>query len=62
MDVRFVSSLTPDEEERLAPALHELLGNLLDQLPLAYTLQLQTAGGTTLQRTHAPHKTDEPHE
>ena len=53
MDIRFISSMTPDDEARLAPALADLIGALLDQLPVAYTLRIETATGATFQRTHA---------
>jgi hypothetical protein len=53
MNIRFISSLTPDDEARLAPALTELIGALLDQLPVAYTLRVETTAGATFQRSHA---------
>ena len=53
MDIRFISSITQEDEARLAPALLDLISALLDQLPVAYTLRIETAGGTTFQRTHA---------
>jgi hypothetical protein len=53
MNIRFVSSLTPDDEERLAPGLLSAVGMLLDQLPLAYTLRIETAGGRVFQHAHA---------
>ena len=53
MDIRFVSSLTPEDEERLAPVLLSLVGAVLDQLPVAYTLRIQTAIGTLMQRRRA---------
>jgi hypothetical protein len=53
MQLRFVSSLTPDDEERLAPALANLLCALLDQLPIAYTLRLETSMGSAIERQRA---------
>jgi hypothetical protein len=52
MDLRFVSSLTADDEERLAPALLDLICAVLDQLSLTYTVEITTADGTKLQRSH----------
>lgn len=52
MEIRFVSSLTPDDEERLAQPLLQLVCSVLDQLPLAYTLRIETTSGTAVQRTH----------
>jgi len=53
MDIRFVSSLTPEDEERLAPALVQALGALLDQFPIAYTLRVETSGARVFQHSHA---------
>ena len=54
MDIRVVSSLTPEDEARLAPALMAALTNLLDQLPICYTLRLETPAGKSLCHNHAP--------
>jgi hypothetical protein len=54
MDIRLVSSLTPEDEARLAPALLAGLTNLLDQLPICYTVRLETAGGKTFSHDHSP--------
>jgi len=54
VDIRFVSSLTPDDENRLAPALLGALGGILDQLPIAYTLQIGTTAGRSFARHHVP--------
>jgi hypothetical protein len=50
MEIHFVSSLTADDENRIAPRLLDLLCAILDQLPLAYALRIRTATGPTLQR------------
>jgi hypothetical protein len=50
MEIQFVSSLTADDENRIAPGLLDLLCAILDQLPVAYTLRIRTATGQTLQR------------
>jgi hypothetical protein len=54
MDIRLVSSLTPDDETRLAPALMAALTQLLDQLPIAYTCRLETASGRAFHHHHTP--------
>ncbi len=59
MDIRFISSLTPDDENRLAPALLAALASVLDQLPIAYTLRFETVTGRTFQHGHSPDGTDE---
>jgi len=53
MDIRFVSSLTPDDENHFAPALLKAVGALLDQLPIAYTMRIETTGAQVFQHTHA---------
>jgi hypothetical protein len=52
MEIRFVSSLTADDEDQFAPALVAAVTALLDQLPIAYTLRVETAGSLVLQHTH----------
>src|SRR6185437_16618966 len=39
MEIRFVSSLTAEDENLFAPALLKAVGALLDQLPIAYTIR-----------------------
>jgi len=50
MDIRFVSSLTGDDENRLAPALLTALTALLDQFPIAYNIRIQTTDAKVFQR------------
>ena len=52
MDIRFVSSLTPDVEDLVAPAILKAVAALLDQVPLAYSLRIETTGAQVLQHTH----------
>lgn len=52
MDIRFVSSLTPDDENELAPALISAISALLDRVELAYTLRIETTGAQVLQHSH----------
>jgi hypothetical protein len=54
MEIRLVSSLTPDDEARLAPALMAALTSLLDQLPIRYTVRVETIAGKTYSHDHAP--------
>jgi hypothetical protein len=53
MDIRFVSSLTSEDEKLFAPALLKAVAALLDQLPIAYTLRIETTGSDVFQHTHA---------
>ena len=60
MDIRFISSLTPDDENTFAPALMKAVGAILDQFPIAYTLRLETTGGQTFQHSNPTFKADLP--
>ena len=52
MDIRFISSLTPEDENAFAPALLKAVGAVLDQFPIAYTLRIETTGAQVFQHTH----------
>jgi hypothetical protein len=53
MDIRFISSLTAEDEDLFAPALLKAVSALLDQLPIAYTIRVETTGAQVFQHTHA---------
>jgi len=61
MDIRFVSSLTADDENTIAPALLKAIGALIDPLPIAYTLRIETTGSQVFQHTHAGSVDPTPH-
>ena len=52
MNIRFISSLTPEDEDRIAPGLLGAVGPLLDGLPLAYTIRIETSNGKIFQHAH----------
>lgn len=52
MDIRFISSLTAEDENAFAPALLKAVGAILDQFPIAYTLRIETTGAQVFQHTH----------
>ena len=52
MDIRFISSLTADDENAFAPTLLKAVGAILDQFPIAYTLRVETTGAQVFQHTH----------
>ncbi|RPJ85307.1 MAG: hypothetical protein EHM13_01485 [Acidobacteria bacterium] len=54
MEIRFISSLTPDDENRIASAVLVAVGRLLEDLPIAYMLKIETVSGAVLHHTHAP--------
>ena len=52
MDIHVVSTLTSEDEDRVADALIVALGELLDGLPIAYALRIETSGTKVLTRTN----------
>ena len=52
MEIRFVSSLTPEDENLFAPAVLRACAALLDLLPIAYTLRIETCETKVFQHTH----------
>ena len=52
MDIRFISSLTAEDENAFAPALLRAVGAVLDQFPIAYTVRIETTGAQVFQHTH----------
>jgi hypothetical protein len=52
MEIHVVSTLTPDDEERVASALLTALAELLDGLPIAYAVRIKTSGARVVQRTN----------
>jgi hypothetical protein len=51
MQIRFISGLTAEEENELAPALLSAVTTLLDHFPLAYTLRIETSGNRVFQHS-----------
>lgn len=54
MDIRFVSSLTPEDESLVSPALLASICHILNLLPIAYTLRIEASGGQVFQQTGPP--------
>jgi hypothetical protein len=52
MDIRFISSLTAEDENAFAPALLKAVAAVLEQFPIAYTLRVETTGAQVFQHTH----------
>ncbi len=52
MDIRFVSTLTSEDEDRIAPTLLKAATAILDRLSLAYTLRIETTAQTIYQYHH----------
>jgi hypothetical protein len=54
MNIRFVSSLTTEDEVRLAEGLLIALAAMLDQFAIAYTLKIEAGDSYVGQHDHAP--------
>jgi hypothetical protein len=52
MNIRFTSSLTPEDENIMAPALIKAVAAILDVLPIAYMIRIDTSDA------HVYHHTD----
>ena len=58
MEIHLVSSLTPDDESRLAPKILTAIGGVLDSLPVSYSLRIETVIGNSIHHSHAAPHTD----
>ena len=54
MEIRFVSTLTAEDEVRLAEGLIKVFASMLDQWPIAYTLHIEAGEATVLRHSHVP--------
>lgn len=54
MKIDFVSSLTPDDEMRIIGKFVGRLVEILDQLPIAYSLRVKGASGEVFDHSHCP--------
>ena len=52
--IRFTSSLTAEDENRLAPALVKALSSILDLLPVAYAIRIETSDSQVYQHRGSP--------
>ena len=53
MDIRLVSSLTDDDEDRFAAIVLAAILELLNQQAIAYSLRIETAGGNVFQHNQS---------
>jgi hypothetical protein len=49
VNIRLTSSLTADDENRIAPALLNALTSILNLMPIAYVLRIDTSDATVYQ-------------
>jgi hypothetical protein len=51
VNIRFTSSLTPEDENLLAPGLLNALASILDLLPIAYVIRIDTSDSQVYQHS-----------
>jgi hypothetical protein len=52
MEIHLVSSLTPDDENRLAPNVLKAIGDVLERLPVSYSVRIETSVGNAIHHNH----------
>jgi hypothetical protein len=52
MQIEVISTLTSDDEDRVAEALSRWLAELLSSLPIAYALRVDTTSSRVFRRTN----------
>ncbi len=57
MNIRFTSSLTAEDENQIAPALLTAMVSILNLLPIAYVLRIDTADASVFQHSGSPAQT-----
>jgi hypothetical protein len=53
MDIHFISTLNPEDEDRFAPMVIGAVRAILDLLPISYTLRIETANARVFQHAKA---------
>jgi len=51
MNIRLTSSLTPEDEDMIAPALITAFASFLDLLPIAYVIRIDTSDSQVFQHS-----------
>ena len=52
MEIRFISTMTPEDEENFAPTILLAATAILDRTGLAYTLRIETTSEKVFQHHH----------
>jgi hypothetical protein len=61
VDIRFTSSLTPEDENAIAPAILKAVASFLDLLPIAYMIRIDTADSKVFQHVGGNAAPEEQH-
>jgi len=60
MDIHFVSTLTPEDEDRYAPMVLAAVKAILESMPISYAVRVVTANGLAVQHTKSDEADDVP--
>jgi hypothetical protein len=60
MEIHLVSSLTSDDESRLAPEMLAAIGRVLDKLPVSYSVRIETVVGNAIHQHHTAPQSEVP--
>jgi hypothetical protein len=62
VNIRFTSSLTDHDENAIAPALLKAVASILDALPIAYVIRIDTSDSQVYQHSRPldPHESADP--
>jgi len=52
LEIRVVSSLTPDDEARYATTFLKVIAAVLENVPITYAIQIQLRDGAVVHHTH----------
>ena len=58
MVIRFTSTLTDEDEARIAPALLRAVGDLLAPFPISYSIRIETTAGDIVEDGRAATRAD----
>lgn len=53
MDIRIISSLTDNDEDRFAGVVLEAMADLLSKIPITYLVRIETARGKIFHRSRS---------
>jgi len=59
MEIHLVSSMTPEDENRLAPSVLAAIEELLKRLPVSYSLRIETVVGQAIHHNHTAEISEE---
>ena len=57
VNIRFISTLTPEDENLMAPAVLKAVAAILDVLPIAYMLRIDAVDGQVYQHSRTGEET-----